>query len=107
VRDYADVYTLTGSRSLPHAAARRALLATASSRGTAAVALSGVIGNLGELRAATHTAYRSGLGPDGHALPADFSSVVGAVTAFADRLAQDGQPSMRWDPHTRRWMTEH
>jgi len=95
VRDYADVYTLTGSRSLLHAAARRALLATASYRGTATVALSTVIGNLGELRAATYTAYRSGLGPDGHALPADFSSVVGAVTAFADRLAEDGHPSMR------------
>ncbi len=104
VRDYADIYTLTGRHSVLHAEARRALIATAAHRGTELAALSSVLGNLAELRARTYTAYRSSLGPDGIQLPIDFSSVLDAVTAFADALAEDLQPSKaRWDVQARRW----
>jgi hypothetical protein len=103
VRDYADIYMLTGNRSLEHAAVRLARIATAAHRGTEVVALSEVIQDLVELRAATYTAYRSGLGPDGMALPADFLTVVRAVTAFADALVDAGSPLMYWDPATRGW----
>lgn len=105
VRDYADVYTLTGRRSLVHATSRAALVATARHRGIAMVALSSVIGDVVELRARTYGAYRSGLGPDGRALPPDFADVVRAVTTFADGLVDDSPPSSEWEPAMRRWTT--
>jgi len=102
VRDYADIYTLTSQHSVTHAAAREALLATAAFRGTDVVALSSVIHNLVDLRAATYDAYRAGLGPAGAGLPAEFGQVVAGVTAFADRLASSAPP-MTWRPTVRRW----
>lgn len=103
VRDYADVYTLTGTHNVTHAAAREALLATAAHRQIAVVPLSTAIGNLIEMRAGSYTAYRSGLGPDGQQLPADFEIVVRAVAAFADRLVEDGEPARRWNHRGRSW----
>ncbi|HZC51429.1 MAG TPA: hypothetical protein VE441_02890 [Mycobacterium sp.] len=55
------------------------------------------------MRDATYAAYRSGLGPDGHQVPADFQHVVQAVIDFADPLAEDREPSRRWNPHGRNW----
>lgn len=103
VRDYADVYTLTGTRSPSHAAAREALLATARHRGVAVIALSAAIENLVELRAATYAAYRAGLGPGGDQLPANFENVVRAVTSFADGLGSTAPPSTQWNHTTRQW----
>jgi hypothetical protein len=103
VRDYADVYTLTGTHSVTHATAHAALLATAAHRQIAVVPLSTVIGNLIEMRAGSYAAYRSGLGPDGQQLPADFETVVRAVAAFADRLVEDGEPPSRWNHRGRNW----
>jgi hypothetical protein len=99
VRDYADVYTLTGT----HSVTRAALLATAAHRQIAVVPLSTAIGNLIEMRAVSYTAYRSGLGPDGQQLPPDFETVVRAVAAFADRLIEDGEPARRWNHRGRSW----
>ena len=103
VRDYADIYTLTGTRPLMQVALREALTATARHRGTAVAPLSTVLGNLVALRAGTYAAYHSGLGPDADRLPPDFEALVGAVTSFADGLVDVAQPSTRWDPAARRW----
>ena len=62
VRDYADIYTLTGSHAIAHRTARRALLATTAHRGTPIQPLSQAIGNFGDLRRQTFDAYRSSLG---------------------------------------------
>lgn len=103
VRDYADVYTLTGTHSVTHIAARSALLATAAHRQVDVVPLSSAIGNLVELRTGTYSAYRYGLGPDGQTLPTDFEIVVRAVVAFADRLAVDSGSVQKWNYRDRVW----
>jgi Nucleotidyl transferase AbiEii toxin, Type IV TA system len=103
VRDYADICTLTGARSLRQVALREALIATAQHRGVAIASLSTTIGNLIVLRAGTYTAHRSGLGRDADRLPPDFEALVQAVVSFADRLVDETQPSKRWDHTARRW----
>jgi hypothetical protein len=104
VRDYADIYTLTGDRDISHSAARGALIATASHRGTDVVELSSVIGDLIELRRRAYDAYRAGLGPDGATLPQEFATVVQAVLAFADRLTHAATPTTTWNGSTRLWI---
>ena len=104
VRDYADVYTLTGSWSIDHTAAREALLATSHHRGADVVALSSAIGDFVGLRHRAYAAYRTGLGPDGTRLPEDFGMVVNAVVVFADRLANEAPSTTRWDASTRQWI---
>ena len=106
MRDYADVYTLTSDRAISHSDARDALIATASHRGTDVVALSSAIGNLIELRRRSYDAYRTGLGPDGAALPREFAAVVKAVLAFADRLTDSATPTTTWNGWTRVWMDQ-
>jgi hypothetical protein len=104
VRDYADIYTLTGDRDISHSAARGALIATASHRGTDVVALSSVIGDLIESRRRAYDAYRAGLGPDGAALPQEFAIVAQVVLAFADRLTDAAAPTTTWNGSTRLWI---
>jgi hypothetical protein len=104
VRDYADIYTLTGRQHIGYGPARDALLATAGFRGTRVVPLSTVLDNLIALRRAAYVAYRTGLGPDGQDLPADFADVVAGVAAFADPIVGAMTDSMTWDPATRRWL---
>jgi hypothetical protein len=103
VRDYADIYTLTGRHDLAHAAVREALLATAGFRGTALAPLSSAIGNLVELRQTTYTAYRASLGIDSDHLPPAFGKVVTAVTTFADPLVNPAAQHTRWKAAERRW----
>lgn len=62
VRDYADIYTLTGIHVISHQPARQALLATATHRGTSVQPLSAAVGSFAELRRQTYGAYRTGLG---------------------------------------------
>ena len=102
VRDFADVYTLTGLHDVGRDAARRALEATTAHRGIEVLALSTVIADLVQLRARTYSAYRAGLGPDGQHLPSSFETVVQAVTDFADGLLEAARPR-KWDHRTRRW----
>jgi hypothetical protein len=59
VRDYADIYTLTGRHDLIHGAVRAALDATARFRGVEIVPLSSVLDDLVELRQRTYRAYRA------------------------------------------------
>jgi hypothetical protein len=102
VRDYADIYTLTGGHVIDHHTARKALLATAAHRGTPVKPLSTAIGSFAELRHRTYEAYRAGLGNPGLELPVDLASLVAAVTAFADPLAEDAAEAS-WKPSERRW----
>src|SRR5487761_311935 len=101
VRDYADIYTLTGSQAVAHSTAHAALLATAAFRGTPVEPLSGSVGNLAALRRRTYDAYRASLGASGLRLPADFQIVVAAGAAFADALAAEAEATSVWDPRQR------
>jgi hypothetical protein len=102
VRDYADIYTLTGTHIISHETARQALLATAAHRGTPVQPLSAAVGGFAGLRRQTYEAYRAGLGTPGLRLPADLKSLVTAITAFADPLAsRTGETT--WQPGERRW----
>jgi hypothetical protein len=65
VRDYADIFMLTGTQTLSCAAVRAALLATAAFRETVIQPLSEAIQDIVPLRAGTYSAYRKRLGPDG------------------------------------------
>ncbi|WP_116950278.1 nucleotidyl transferase AbiEii/AbiGii toxin family protein [Jiangella endophytica] len=102
VRDYADVYTLTGRHDLDHEPMRAALLATTSFRGTPAGPLSATVDDLVEQRRTTYTAYRTSLRADGTHLPGDFGELVGEVIAFADPLVAENQ-QLTWSAGTRRW----
>jgi hypothetical protein len=103
VRDYADIYALTGVHTLTRRTTRSALLATSAYRETPVRRLSEAIGDFAELRQRTFEAYRSSLGDAGLQLPADLAAVVSAVTAFADPLAADDAADATWLPAERRW----
>jgi hypothetical protein len=102
VRDYADIYTLTGNHPIAHGTAREAVLATTAFRGIALAPLSSVLDNFVELRRQTYAAYRAGLGTAGENLPTDLSLVVAAVIAFADDLVT-AQEGATWSPTQRHW----
>jgi hypothetical protein len=102
VRDYADIYTLTGIHAISHATATQALLATAGHRGTSIRPLSAVVGDFADLRRRTFDAYRASLGSAGLELPAELTSLVNAVTTFADPLAVRTDETM-WQPVERQW----
>jgi hypothetical protein len=103
VRDYADIYTLTGRHAVTHQAARQALMATMRFRGAQVDLLSSVVGNIADLRANTYNAYRANIGSAGQHLPADFRIVLAATTRFADALAIIAAPGTAWHPRLRRW----
>jgi len=102
MRDYADLYSLTGGHPLDFQRAHDALLATASHRRIALRPLSVAIGQLATTRAGDYRAFRTRLAIDGSDLPRDFADVITAVVAFADPLIQ-GPPQNAWNPATRRW----
>jgi hypothetical protein len=104
VRDYADIYTLTGRHSVAHRAVRDALLATAAFRGTELVPLSASIDNIVELRGQAYVAYRGRLGAAGRHLPDDLGTVVTEVVAFADELTPTAPATTVWNPLQRRWV---
>jgi hypothetical protein len=102
VRDWADVYTLTGAHPIRHATARKALVATSNFRGVGLIPLSQAIGILVQLRTQTYLIYRRQLGADGEHLPAEFNQVVAEVVRFADPLNEE-HPEAWWNPVERRW----
>lgn len=103
VRDYADIYVLTGTHVFDRSVVHEALDATAAFRGTRMRPLSESIGNLATLRSAAYTAYRLRLGPDTDRLPERFDQLVAAVVAFADPLIDKAGVGGRWNPQARRW----
>ena len=58
VRDFADVYTLTGTQPLTCGPVRAALTATAKFRDVEIGPLATAAADLGSLRASTYTAYK-------------------------------------------------
>jgi hypothetical protein len=102
VRDYVDLYVLTGRQVVSYESVRSALEATTRHRGVAVRPLSEVIGDLAELRQQAYSAFRKRLGPDGGRLPDGFGDVVAAVVAFVDPLT-GRSPLEVWDPDARKW----
>jgi hypothetical protein len=102
IRDYADVWTLTGLHHLDAADVRQALRATAAHRGITLRPLSDMVADLANVRAATYTIYRRRLGQDADHLPESFATMVEDVVAFADRLLHDDTAG-DWDPRRRTW----
>jgi hypothetical protein len=102
VRDYADIYALTGIHVISNRTARQALLATTAHRDTPVQPLSAAIGDFADLRRQTFEAYHMSMGDAGLQLPADLRIVVSAVTAFADPLVTYAGETT-WQPTERRW----
>jgi hypothetical protein len=103
VRDYVDVYTLTGRHELSYATVRAALDAIGDYRDVRMVPLSDVVGEFATLRQGAYIAFRRRLGPDGEHLPVELSEVVHAVEAFVDPLVTGAVGGGRWMPLTRHW----
>jgi len=104
VRDYVDIYALTGQRALSFEAVRAALQATASHRGVVLTPLSSVVGDLARQRQSTFRAFRGRLGEDGARLPTDFGEIVSAVLRFVDALVTVPAEPVTWVPETRSWV---
>lgn len=103
VRDYADLYTLTGRHTIDCAMMRAALRATAAHRGVTLQPLSAVIGDLATIRQSPYQAFRRRLGADGEHLPTDLTDVVAGVIRFVDPLIVDAETATAWNPTTRSW----
>jgi hypothetical protein len=104
IRDYTDIWTLTGCHDINGADLALALNATAQHRGVTLSPLSATLGDYGTTRAASYAAYLRRLGPDAEPLPARFAEVVDSVTAFTDPVL-DGAMNARghWLSASRTW----
>lgn len=104
VRDYADIWTLTGVHDVDGDQLQTALQATATYRGVDLRALSHAVADLSTFRAEAYSAYRRRLGQDASHLPEDFAALIVAVTDFADPvLAGPAIAGSHWDAVTRTW----
>jgi hypothetical protein len=104
IRDYADIWTLTGRHDLDGDELLAALHATASHRRVELRRLSDVVADLATAQAAADSAYRRRLGRDADVLPRDFATVVADVVTFAEPVCTI--PSIagrRWRSGRRRW----
>lgn len=103
VRDYVDLYTLTGRHELSYEPVRGALDATANYREVRLVPLSDVVGEFSTIRQSAYGAFRRRLGPDGDHLPTEFREIVVAAEVFVDPLVRGDVGRGRWVPSARRW----
>ena len=104
VRDYADVWTLTGQHDVGAGELAAAILATAVHRRVMIRPLSSAIGDIARVRGPGYVAYRRRLGVDAKQLPQDFTEVVGGVITFADPVLTPTMASgSRWHASTRCW----
>jgi hypothetical protein len=103
VRDYVDLYTLTGRHGLSYVAVRAALDATSAYRNVQMVPLSDVVGEFAAVRQSAYSAFRRRLGPDGDHLPTDLHEIVLAIIPFVDPLATGEVGNGRWVALARRW----
>jgi hypothetical protein len=104
VRDYADIYLLTGQHAIDGATMLSALQATSAFRGSTLLALSSIVGSIADERSAAYRAFRTRLGPDGDRLPDSFAAVVDAVVGFADPLIAATRSPGTWRPDSRTWL---
>lgn len=103
VRDYVDLYTLSGRHELSYATVRAALDATSTYRDVQILPLSDVVGEFASVRQSAYGAFRRRLGPDGDHLPTELQEIVLAITAFVDPLVTGDVGDGRWTPLSRRW----
>lgn len=82
VRDYHDIWALTGIHDLRAADVVVALRATAAHRDVVLRPLSESVVDLATSRSTTYTAYLRRLGPDGQKHPESFAVIVGDVITF-------------------------
>ena len=103
VRDYADIWVLTGIHDLPYGEIRAAVEATAAHRSVPVMKLSDSIGDLAQRRQQPYIAYRRRLGMDGGSLPGQFADVTAAVIAFADPILAASAADCVWRGGVRAW----
>ncbi|MGH3491380.1 MAG: nucleotidyl transferase AbiEii/AbiGii toxin family protein [Actinopolymorphaceae bacterium] len=103
VRDYVDMWTLTGRHDLDYAEARAAVEKTAHHRGTRLRRLGEAIGGVIEIRRTAYTAFRRQLGVDGDPLPPGFEGIVGDVTLYADPPLDTTAAGRIWRADRRAW----
>lgn len=103
VRDYVDLFVLTGKHSVSYDLMYAALNATMTHRGVSVRPLSEVVGDLGTLRQSAYNAFRGRLGTDGLELPATLTEIVSVACAFVDPLVDESCSSVTWWPEVREW----
>jgi hypothetical protein len=104
VRDYADIWTLTGLHNLDGDQLRAALRATSTHRGVDLQSLSLVVADFAATRAGTYDAYRRRLGTDARQLPETLAAVAAAVTFFAEPVLTGSLPTeSTWHAVSRAW----
>lgn len=103
VRDFVDIYLLTGTQTVECGSLRDALGATAAFRGTTLIPLAQATEGLGELRDSTYIAYRRVLGEAGANLPERFTDTVAAVAAFIDPVLDGLEAEAAWNPAEGGW----
>lgn len=103
VRDYVDMWTLTGRHDLDYAEARAAVEKTAHYRGTSLRRLGEAIGGLIEIRRPAYTAFRRQLGVDGDPLPSSFDRLVRDVALYADPILDLTAAGGTWRADRRAW----
>lgn len=104
LRDYADIWTLTGIHDIDSHELRAALRATAIHRGVQLRPLSDAVEDLATTRRDAYLAYRRRLADDRIDLPASLAELVAAVTAFADPVLTEPPPAgHKWRAVTRSW----
>ncbi len=99
IRDYADIWTLTGLYDLEAVQLRAALENTASHRKIILRPLSAALGDFATVRARIYETYRRRLGQDSAALPEKFLTLLNDVTAFADPLILNTSDAQHWQAH--------
>ncbi len=105
VRDYADIYSITGAHDLSRDGVRQAIAATARHRDVDLMPLSSRVGAFAALRARTWAAYRRSLGRQGEQLPEELADLVAYVVAFADGVLGESPTGGRWVATSRAWTT--
>lgn len=103
VRDFVDIYLLTGTQAVNCGTLRLALNATATFRGVQLTPLADATRGLGSLRASNYAAFRRGLGAVAVALPEQFSDTTAAAVAFIDPVIDGVKGEAEWDASRRRW----
>lgn len=101
-RDYADIYTLSGTHSFSGDELTRAVRSVASHRRAELEPLAGLLAGYpgsAQNKWATWRAKQS----HGATLPTGFETVLVAVSRFVDPVFAGGVNGLSWDPHQRLW----
>lgn len=101
-RDFADVYTLARVHGVDREALRRSLQTVAEHRRVALVPLLPTLSSMPQRAQAKWSAWRRRVGRE-EEVPAMFSEVLTAVSAFADPVLLGSAPGT-WEPRSQRWL---